>query len=86
MRNWWKMVAIIFIIFILETAFVGYGMYLVNQQEKDTLTCIIDICGYDHIKGEWTAGFYDYYYDAETRSCACFDGAGEIAKLEKFKK
>jgi len=85
-KNIWKILAIIFIVlFVVETAFIGWGIFLVKQQQKNTETCIIDICGYDPIKEVWTQEFIDYYYDKIDKTCYCFNQEGEIGRAVELK-
>ena len=44
-KNGWKTLAIIFmILFIIETLFVGLGVYLVNEEERQTNLCYYEVC------------------------------------------
>ena len=42
----WKVLAIILMILLfLETAFIGWGYYLVTKEEKQIKDCYYDVCG-----------------------------------------
>jgi len=46
-KQWkgWKVLAIIFIIlFILENLWVGYGFYIIRQEERKITECYYDVC------------------------------------------
>jgi len=84
-KKGWKITAIIFIIlFVLETAFISYSIYLSKRQQQDVKKCIIDVCGYDVDAQNWTRGFYDYYYEQNSRTCYCLDKNGEPRFAKEF--
>jgi len=42
----WKVIAIVFIIlFALETAWLGFGLYILMQEEAEAKECWYEICG-----------------------------------------
>lgn len=85
-KKGWKILAIIFILlFITETTFVGYGVYLEKQQQKKIFECINNVCGYNPSNGDWTEEFYNYHYDKINKTCYCFNQQGRVAKIEEFK-
>ena len=61
----WKLTAIIFMmLFILETAWIGFGLYLVLEEEEQFNTCYYEIC-----EGYPQSWFYEdicYCYDYDT--------------------
>jgi len=64
MENKWKTIAIVFIIlFIIENMFIGYMIYLGNEDIKKETECLWDICG-EHPYAEYLDNVcYCYDYD-----------------------
>jgi len=70
-RNHWKTVAIIFIIlFVLETAFIGWAIGYATDQDEKEKRCIVNICD----------GYPSYQYDMFEEICTCYDYLGEMQK------
>lgn len=78
MKMEWKTIAIIFmILFITETAYIGWAFWYVLEEEDKTNICLYDICSENT----------DAYY--ESNVCYCYDysllGELEIVKTEYMK-
>lgn len=71
----WKSLAIIFfILLVLETSLITYGVVLVLDDQSNAELCAINMCEYDYTNENW-AGIYDgYSYDTETNICSCWEG------------
>lgn len=73
-KNTWKVLAIIFmILFILETAFVMWGVSIVNEEEEMKNRCYYEICE-DYPEA--------FYYE---NTCECFDMNEETYEYELIK-
>lgn len=73
----WKTIAIIFIIlFVLETAFVGWALYEADQQIKKDNQCNFNLCK------QYAAGYYDPYTDVCT--CYDYDNLGSYVEVDYF--
>ncbi len=65
----WKTVAIIFIVlFVVETAWISYGMYLITSEEKAINECYYNIC----------EAYVDATYDEGICSCYEYDLLGDL--------
>jgi hypothetical protein len=74
----WKTLAIIFfILFLLETFWIGYSTYLVYEEIDKTNTCFYDIC----------SEYPDAYYLNDICTCYDYDMFGEyIVAKEVYMK
>jgi len=71
----WKTIAIIFIIlFIVETVFFGWAMYIGQQEINKENDCIYNVC----------ADYSSYIYDGYNSLCSCYDN-GELLHTEYMK-
>jgi len=75
----WKTLAIIFItLFIIETAVIGWSIYIVGQEEKEINECYYNICD----------GYVEALYNNGV--CYCYDtdmlGELKVAKTEYMRK
>ena len=75
----WKVIAIIFIaLFIIETAYVSWGVWLVKSEENKINECYYGICE------EYPEAFY------KEKICYCYDydllGELKVVKIEYMKK
>jgi len=78
MANGWKITAIIFIIlFVAETAFIGWGAYLVQHEEENRAECYYEICK------DYNNADYNIY--RKDNVCYCYTDDFEIAKSEYLK-
>ena len=77
-KTFWKVTAIIFLVlFLLETSFFIWSVWIVTKEEQKDLTCYYDIC----------ADYPDAYREGNVCSCYDYDMLGDyvIAK-EKLMK
>ena len=71
----WKILAIIlFTLLLAENLFLGWGMYLLYEEDKDTNECMYNIC----------SEFPQALYEAGVCYCYEYDMFGEL-KLAKTK-
>ena len=72
--NKWKVIAIVFIsLFVLETAFILWGTYLVAKEERMIMECYYEIC----------EDYSDAYLEDKVCSCYNYDLWGENLVLAK---
>jgi len=72
----WKIVSTIFILlFIIENLSLGYGFYLINQEDENTDICYYDICSSND----------DAYYETNSKTCVCYnyDLSNELNEVER---
>lgn len=75
MTNGWKITAIIFMtLFIIETFFVGYGAYLVIDEEEKSNECYYNFCS-NHEEATYNEGI-----------CLCYDWNEGIQEYEVAKE
>jgi len=77
-KTTWKVLAIIFItLFILETAFVIWGMMLVSNEEAKTEECYYEVC----------RDYPDAWLEGNICSCFEYDILGNlvVSKTELIK-
>ena len=78
MANGWKITAIVFILlFVLETAFVGWGLYLVQHEEEVRADCYWNICE-NYPYAEWNVQTAD-------NVCYCYDEDYELVTTKYMK-
>lgn len=60
----WKTLAIVFmVLFVLETAFVGWSLWYANSENEKYMDCLYDVCG-DYPEAWYEDGLcYCYDYD-----------------------
>ena len=78
MANGWKITAIIFMtLFIMETAFVGWGMYLVSHEEDVRNECYYEYC----------ADSYDAMWNVNVLNniCYCYNEDYEVIRQTPMK-
>ena len=69
----WKVIAIIFMtLFILETAWIGLGWWLIVQEENQTNECYYNIC----------ADYPEALYESNVCYCYDYDLLGEFVVVE----
>ena len=74
--NKWKIVAIVFIsLFVLETSFLLWGMYLVDKEERLTMECYYEVC----------EDYPSAYFEDDLCSCIDYDVLGyEIIPKQEY--
>ena len=67
----WKILAIVLLVlFIVENLFLGWGIFLVEQDERKSNICYYDVCE-DYPDALYIEG-----------NCACYNETGEVAIRE----
>jgi len=70
----WKTIAtILFVLLVLENAFIAWGLVLVDREEKQTNNCYYNVC----------ADYPQADYNVDTGVCQCYDYDGKDWSVEK---
>lgn len=73
-KDGWKALAIFFLfLLILETAFVGWAMFIAYEEEKKEKTCFYEVCG----------GLPEAYYIDGVCTCYDYDVFGNLIEVEE---